>query len=373
MASTESANPTLAASHGSVSRSTTTATPRARVPRRSPLEPSPTRATVPIAAARTTLGSARARSRNPPMPRRRRRAGPRPRTPASGRAPAGSPPAGSGWCPTPRSGGSARWCGSRPRAPGPSARRRPHQRRHQRALVVGSVPHRGTQRRPHRLGGPPPGIRLGEPGRDHHAPRGPRPGSGRTTPGEAPGQPQPRCRAAARARRVGDHQHRHVHVVRRAAAGDPLHVAAEQHPVAERGPATSRGSPVTVSSTVTDARVAGQPRDRVAGERSARTSPPASTASSTTSTPIAVLPRRGGEPRRARRPGPRRQRAPPTPSSTHGPAREQRSTDRRGAAERHQRAEQPARPGAEREQGHPQVGPGGARSRPAQRVTSGAS
>ena len=65
VATTESANPTLVASPGSTSSSATTAAPSARAPRSRPSVPIASSATVPIAAARTTLGSVRASSTNP--------------------------------------------------------------------------------------------------------------------------------------------------------------------------------------------------------------------------------------------------------------------------------------------------------------------
>ena len=69
VATTDRANPTDTASDGFSSSSVTTATPSAPGPRRRPSTPIPSRATVPIAAARTTLGSVRASSTKPTMPR----------------------------------------------------------------------------------------------------------------------------------------------------------------------------------------------------------------------------------------------------------------------------------------------------------------
>jgi hypothetical protein len=68
VASADSANPAVTASWGRKSRRPSTATPSPRTPRERPLRPIPTSATAPIAAARTTLGSARAVSTNPAMP-----------------------------------------------------------------------------------------------------------------------------------------------------------------------------------------------------------------------------------------------------------------------------------------------------------------
>ena len=68
VASADSANPAVTASRGQTSSRPSTATPRPRTPRERPLRPIPTSATAPIAAARTTLGSARAVSTKPQMP-----------------------------------------------------------------------------------------------------------------------------------------------------------------------------------------------------------------------------------------------------------------------------------------------------------------
>ena len=78
----DSANPGESASHGSSSTSSSTAAPRARVPRRRPWWPIPTSPTVPMAAARTTLGSVRASSTNPRTPTAPTTTSPRARTPA---------------------------------------------------------------------------------------------------------------------------------------------------------------------------------------------------------------------------------------------------------------------------------------------------
>ncbi len=81
VASTDSANPTSPASHGSNSISTSTASPSARGPRCRPLLPMPTSATEPITAARSTLGSGRASSTNPTTPTAPATTSPRARTP----------------------------------------------------------------------------------------------------------------------------------------------------------------------------------------------------------------------------------------------------------------------------------------------------
>ncbi len=73
VASTDRAKPALTPSPGSTSSSTSTATPSPRVPRERPLRPMPISATVPIAAARTTLGSVRATSTKPTIPTTARR------------------------------------------------------------------------------------------------------------------------------------------------------------------------------------------------------------------------------------------------------------------------------------------------------------
>ena len=81
VARTDSANPAVPASSGSRSSNPTTAAPRPRRPRCQPPRPSPISATVPIAAARTTLGSVRASSTNPTIPPAPTRPSQRPRTP----------------------------------------------------------------------------------------------------------------------------------------------------------------------------------------------------------------------------------------------------------------------------------------------------
>ena len=81
MASTDRAKPALTPSPGSTSSSTSTATPSPRVPRDRPLRPMPISATVPIAAARTTLGSVRATITKPMIPTAARTWIQRPRTP----------------------------------------------------------------------------------------------------------------------------------------------------------------------------------------------------------------------------------------------------------------------------------------------------
>ena len=82
VARTLSAKPGETASHGSHSSSAVTATPSARTPRSRPLPPSPSSATVPIAAARTTLGSVRASSTKPTIPSDRQQVLPPPAHPA---------------------------------------------------------------------------------------------------------------------------------------------------------------------------------------------------------------------------------------------------------------------------------------------------
>ena len=82
MASTERAKPIVSASQGSKSSSRSTAAPSARVPRRRPWWPIPISPTAPMAAARTTLGSVRARSTKPTTPSAPTTASPRARTPA---------------------------------------------------------------------------------------------------------------------------------------------------------------------------------------------------------------------------------------------------------------------------------------------------
>ncbi len=81
VAATESAKPTLVARPGSTSRRATTAAPSARVPRWRPSVPIASRPTVPIAAARTTLGSVRASSTKPTIPTAPTAYSQRPRTP----------------------------------------------------------------------------------------------------------------------------------------------------------------------------------------------------------------------------------------------------------------------------------------------------
>ena len=81
VASTDSANPAESTSHGSTRSRLTVATPSARAPRARPCRPSDSSATDPIAAARTTLGSGRASSTNPPTPRIPTTVRARPRTP----------------------------------------------------------------------------------------------------------------------------------------------------------------------------------------------------------------------------------------------------------------------------------------------------
>ena len=82
VARTESAKPRVCASQGSKSSSRRTAAPSARVPRRRPWWPIPISPTAPMAAARTTLGSVRARSTKPTTPSAPTTASPRARTPA---------------------------------------------------------------------------------------------------------------------------------------------------------------------------------------------------------------------------------------------------------------------------------------------------
>ena len=65
MASTERAKPNERDNHGSAAVSTTTAPASAGTPRRVRPEASPSRPTAPITAARSTLGSGRARTTNP--------------------------------------------------------------------------------------------------------------------------------------------------------------------------------------------------------------------------------------------------------------------------------------------------------------------
>ena len=81
VARTDRAKPAVTASRGQTSSSPSTATPSPRVPRERPLLPIPTSATVPIAAARTTLGSARAVITNPTIPSPASTWSQRPRTP----------------------------------------------------------------------------------------------------------------------------------------------------------------------------------------------------------------------------------------------------------------------------------------------------
>ena len=88
-----------------------------------------------------------------------------------------------------------------------------------------------------------------------------------------------------------------------------------------------------------------------------------------------MLPRPGGEPRlRQAHPVAAVSAPPATPSSTHGPARSSAPTTASLASSGTSGDEQPARPGAEREEGHSQVRAGRdpVESRN-QRVTSGAS
>ncbi len=68
VATTDNAKPTLVASPGSTSNRATTAAPSVRAPRSRPSVPIASSPTVPMAAARTTLGSVRASSTNPTMP-----------------------------------------------------------------------------------------------------------------------------------------------------------------------------------------------------------------------------------------------------------------------------------------------------------------
>ena len=320
MASTDSANPTLEASHGSVSRSTTTATPSARVPRRSPLEPSPTRATVPIAAARTTLGSARARSRNPPIPRSATARSPRPRTPSQ-RASTSTKPTSSvrlvpdtavrcvspvvrksstrpasilASSPTTNAGTSARWSSGRPRTEARSAARTASAARHQgsgSAIGTGSPRAASTAARLASDDGERrPASRTRAPRRSPV-----QPGSATTSTGTCTSYAAPRPVTRSTAPRNSTRS--------------------------PNRPATSRGSPVTVTSAETVARSEASPATGSRDRRSARITPVASTASRTTSTPVAVLPGRGAEPRPDH---PTRARTTsatvPAPSNPHGPA-----------------------------------------------------
>ena len=70
VANTDSAKPAETASAGVTSSNPVTATPSARRPRRRPSVPSANSPTVPIAAARTTLGSVRASRTKPTIPSR---------------------------------------------------------------------------------------------------------------------------------------------------------------------------------------------------------------------------------------------------------------------------------------------------------------
>ena len=114
VASTDSANPAVVASPGSSSSSTTTATPRPRTPRCSPPPTQPDQGHRAHGCRAQHAGLGAGQQHEPDDPERRRPA------PASDRAPrpsgpprAGTRRPGSGWCPTPPSGGSARSSGSR--------------------------------------------------------------------------------------------------------------------------------------------------------------------------------------------------------------------------------------------------------------------
>ena len=232
VASTESAKPAETASAGHHEQQRRgPRRPRHREPRSRPLLPMPTSATVPIAAARTTLGSVRAMSTKPTMPAAATAYVQRPRTPSQrattsrnptssvrlvpltasrwvspvvrkSSASAGSSPLSS---PTTRAGTSSRGCSAARarRTPGSSAARRrlPATTRSGPADDLGATAHaqqRGRavvrRRQPPRRPGPaPPGRRRATP-RRRARPRG----CGRSTPRR---DPRPCARRPAPPRR----------------------------------------------------------------------------------------------------------------------------------------------------------------------------
>ena len=234
VASTESAKPTEVASPGSTSRSTTSATPRARLPRCRPLEPRASRPTPPMAAARSTLGSVRASSTNPAMPEDPDGVEPaaaHPQPPGHHQQEAhhqGQVGAGDGQ--QVRQAGGAEVVREGRVEPAVVT---VDQRGHQRPLLGRATRHRGPDRGPQRTGGPPPHVRAGQglrrPGR--HQDRG-HVGSARRH--QPPRRPHGGAERHVAPRVVrGEDEHRGGQGVRRAATGHPAYLEADQHLLAE--------------------------------------------------------------------------------------------------------------------------------------------
>ncbi len=153
VASTESTKPNDRASHGSTSSNVTVATPRARTPWLRPWVPIPTSATVPIAAARTTLGSARATSTKPTTPSPPTSTRPRARTPAQRASTSSDPTTSVRFVPDT----AARWVSPQVRKSSTTAcgirRSSPDdQGRHEGAGLGAAPGQRSADPRPHRLG-----------------------------------------------------------------------------------------------------------------------------------------------------------------------------------------------------------------------------
>ena len=188
-----------------------------------------------------------------------------PRTSAP--APAGSRRPASGWCPRPRAGGSARWCGSRRPGAGSTPASSPSTSAgHQRPLVGGPVRHRVAQRprAPRRRRATRrPGRRAASGGAAGAAARPP--GRGRRP---ATSRPVARTRGTQRHPRASsssaEDQHRRGQVVARARGRSTrCTVEPDQRPGRRTGPATARGSRGHRAAHVDDGAVAGQRGHRV--------------------------------------------------------------------------------------------------------------
>ena len=289
VASTESAKPDRARPARDRRSSSATTADAERRGRRAAgrRRPCPSSATVPIAAARTTLGSVRASSTKPTMPSRADDVEPA----APDAAPAGQRPAGS---PTTRvrlvPETASRWVRPVVRKSSASSGVEPRvvavdQRRHQRPLAgrpvgdrrrgarpgrASAARHHDVRRRPTTSGGPR-GAR----------PR--RPGRRRRTGASRPVEPDPLPERDAAPSRRRQHQHR-----RREpcvpAAGHRAHRRTEHHPVAEAALDPAAGREATVPVSGHQRRAARRPASRPGCARTVlgRSSAAAATAGSAT-------------------------------------------------------------------------------------------
>ena len=260
VASTDSAKPAVTASRGHTSSSAEHGDAEAPGAARAPVAAHPDSATVPIAAARTTLGSARAISTKPTMPTRRQHVEPAPAHPepppqdeqepdhqgqvgAAHREQVGQP-------------GRAEVVGEVGVEPAVVAH---HQRRHQLACVGVPAGDRRADRAAHGRRSVPPHVRLGDhpglagaggPARPRRRP--PAPAGPSSRPG-AQGEPRPV--------RVGQQHHRRVERPRPAPPLDPWARGPHDLEVAEP-PGDDAHVGRQLDRTVHDGALVGQPGQR---------------------------------------------------------------------------------------------------------------